>query len=73
MPAYKDVERQSPEELAEFILKERICKNCRWWERRETYMNGAFGICEHTDMVGYVENTFEPHASFGCNQWKKKE
>ena len=31
MPAYKDTERQTPEELAEFILKDRICDNCKFY------------------------------------------
>ena len=79
MPAYKDTERQTPEQLAEFILKERVCKNCKWKKGEYEYLKEEFGCINGLVIVQVVSDGMEVEASgfdpldtFGCNQWKKK-
>lgn len=80
MVAYKDkVERMTPEQLAEFILKDRICKNCKWWK---SFGNNVVQ-CENKTVLGYTVRVsftfgtdsmcFEPSETFGCNQWEKRD
>ena len=72
MPAYKDAERMTPEQLAEFILKERICKNCKWWQMLSPY--SYHGNCKNYVVLEMVaDNTdFLATTLFGCNQWEAK-
>lgn len=73
MPAYKDkVERMTPEQLAEFILKERVCKNCKWWS--------LGGYCVKYEINEYIQRfgnghyiKFEPPEIFGCTLWEKRD
>ena len=70
MPAYKDTERMTPEQLAEFILKERICENCKWWDRVDEL---DIGECLTVNYChSYEDAVFKPQEDFGCNQWEDK-
>ena len=62
MNSYKDVERTSPEELAEFILKERTCKNCKHY----------YGFMDNLECKNPNIIVLDPSGTFGCNQWEKK-
>lgn len=66
MPAYKDIERMTPQQLAEFILKDRICKNCKYWDKART--EWAWGDCmnDKIDITGWVKY------DFGCSHWEEK-
>ena len=72
MPSYKDTERQTPEQLAEFILKERVCKNCKWWNKSKITPPGM-GICKNDVLIIYTNNAsgLNTEKYFGCNQWEK--
>ena len=70
MPAYKDTERQTPEQLAEFILKERVCKNCKWWDRVDELNIGECLTINYCHS--YEDAVFKPQEDFGCNQWEAK-
>ena len=63
-------ERTTPEQLAEFILKERICKNCKWWARLHGGMGDKYGQCRN-DLSSYPPEIVTKE-DFGCNQWEKK-
>ena len=63
-------ERTTPEELAEFILKERVCRYCAWWlGTNETEIDA----CHNKLVKIYASKYFTPQGKFGCNQWKGKD
>ena len=78
MPAYKDAERMTPEQLAKFILKERVCKNCKWFGEEDTYEKEKVLVCKNESMSGYTPREYPytlhlaPPPDFGCNQWEAK-
>jgi len=65
MPAYKDAERMTPEQLAEFILKERKCRNCK-----RLIFHDGFCECVGSTPVEYIN--VDDINIFGCNQWEAK-
>ena len=57
--------RMTPEQLAEFILKKRVCKNCKW--NSNAGFDSRYCMAETpVEIIGTYEETFS------CNQWEKK-
>ena len=68
MPAYKDkVDRMSAQEFARFLLKDRICKNCKWWQVFDDGITVGFQCRNDKVMI------FEPPPGFGCNLWRNRD
>lgn len=79
--------RMTPKQLSEwleyrgydvdFMLKDRTCKNCKWWERfKLPSVNAGHGICENLyGGGGHVQGgkNFIPPANFGCNLWEERD
>ena len=72
MPSYKDEERLSPTGLAKYLLKDHICKNCKWREWiDDNLMVIDYPYCMNNidPQTGCFMNI--PSESFGCNKWEK--
>jgi len=68
MPAYEDkVKRMTPQQFAEFLLKDRICKNCKWCDINKPKWPWGDCLNPKVDIASWVRY------DFGCNQWEAKE
>ena len=55
----------------QLALKERICKNCKWWKRDGKF---SWGGCNCWVVNSFMEGgIIVPAESFGCNQWEVKD
>ena len=57
---------------------QRLCKNCKWWERYNNINAKEFGRCDNGNVIEKVEsddpyNAVIFHESFGCNFWEKRD
>ena len=68
MPSYKDEERMTPTRLAKFLLKDHICRNCKWITEDLT---GSTMICENRLHKSYHIGNFYPPQDHGCLLWEK--
>lgn len=73
------MKRMTPKAFAKFLLKEQICKNCKWWDvvrinemddSENYYPCDNYIISTYMPFMGHV---FMPQGSFSCSQWEKKE
>ena len=57
-------------QLAEFILKERVCKNCKWFHPADIYFFCDSGRVPFIEQgLGFTDEEIE---YWGCNQWETK-
>ena len=70
MPSYKDSERLSPKGLAKFILKDQVCKNCKYTRADKT---GSTIVCSHILLISFISGCFYPPQDFGCNLFEKED
>ena len=71
MPAYKDIVRQTPKGFAKFLLKDEVCKHCRFWERIEGM--SYYGHCLNSSVNNFLTlpALLRVPDYFGCNKWDK--